>query len=377
MDDKKTHQLIAKNILVISALLFSVVLILTILTQLSYNESSLNQPNLSAFNVSATWQDELKNDEIWNKFNITPNSADDGSSVIKEEDNNLKEFLALLNSSLVQETRSNDQDSFVNDFASFGNNSTDLELEQDWQKNSALKIGDAIAQRLNRLAPEDDEMVRTVTNYQGYVYKDSDLKNYRLPVEETAGEENSRTYSDDDDYTKDYYDKLSKEKSDDTVDAQQDDKSNPSDYTDNGEVKYYLIRKEQNRINLASSNEVKGLNELISNALASQKQANKYQTLQINLSPPNQQSIHPGANMMPSLPPNFIPTIRDNYQSGELNTYEHWGWTNKQIPFSQLSLKQKMRIKRCEKMLKKVHIHPSPMLLPVYRGKNGWNFGLK
>ena len=333
--DQNHHQLIGKSVFFVCTFLFSSVLVFTILILLTYNDQ--------AFNLSES-ANETTNNEIKNLENLLPNLAEDELKAIKD-DKNLKEFLDTLNSLIVQESQRKNQRKVDKTAA---NNS--LKLEQDWQLKNSLG-DDVFAQRLSRIVPAEDDNyeARSPIKYP---------KVYRDDESATATKNYVQTYSDDD-----YYDKLNDKE---TIDVYDKTKAEEEDISSD-EVRYYLIRKQHNHINLASQHEIKGLNQLIINAL-SQDHLTKYQSA-------HQPNIHQHHHQHHQQPP-VNNLIHHGYHSHEnwASPWNHHWPRARPIPYSQLTLKQRVKINLCERMLRKVNLNPNTLL---YTNRLNFDFNLK
>lgn len=389
---KEDHQLIGKAILILSALLFFVVLIMTLLTMLSYSESD---PFVGAENESDSPE---KRSTGFRRPLLNENEHN-----LIRDDKNLTDFLATLNGLLIRESQSNVDQPNRKEFNStyspsnssiFGgklsgsfsesppeslskspSDSLSLNLEQDWQKNS-LNLSDALAQRLRRVQPEGDYV--TVDGVP-VDYEVVDSKNYQAPKRQAE----ESTYSDAGGYYDKYYGPYPNNgKDENTVEVYHDQSS--ADYPDGGQVQYYLIRKEHNQINLASQHEVRGLNELINRALAKQNyQPVKYPPVHVNIPapyqpkspPPHQPNIfvfpsnsQPATIIQPSnivqqQPSQYPATKNHHYYLPHQENFWGWGWSH--YPLKKLTLKQKVQINVCQRMMKKVY--PVKMPWPIYR----------
>ena len=353
--EKESHQLIGKTILILSALLFSVVLIMTLLTLLSYGENSLEPSQSGDANESRNESTDSPEKRSLSGFRLL------NENNLMKEDKKLNDFLDSLNSLLVQESNI-DHPGEPNSSDSPSNQSSQSNLDQDWQRNS-LNVGDMLA--LRRTQPEGDYE----TMPADYAV---DPKSYRLPTRQ--GEDN--IYSD-----LGYYDQyLNDGKTENNVEIYDNQNANYPDSTySGGQVQYYLIRKEHNQVNLASQHEVRGLNELINSALSKQNSRYhppiQYPPVHVKSSPsqPNifvfpssgqPATIIQPSNIVQQQPSAQYPQpVRDYYP----HTENFWGWAWPKKPFKKLTMKQKFKINMCDRMMRKVSPYQLRMPLPFYR----------
>lgn len=403
--EKESHQLIGKTILGLSAILFTVVLIMTLLTLLSYGERSI-ETNQSADDANKSVAGEVPHSTGGFR---RPLLYEKEYNLMKE-DKNLNAFLGSLNSLLIKESQPKVDHLSANEATNSSStpmqsskDEESLNLEQGWQKNS-LNVGNALA--LHRVQEGDYESIGQVpVDYEKVREAVNDPKNYQLSKRQGV------TYSDGG-----YYDQyLNDEKDENTFeiyDSQNggyqgysnapdysntqgysngQEYSNSQDYRDGGdqvqhEVQYYLLRKEHNQVNLASQHEVRGLNELINNALSKQSYPN-HPPVYVKSPPsaPHQPSsnifVFPSSSQPATIiqPSNIVqqqqpasrehPRLpaRDHHHYYPPHGENFWGWHWPKKPFKKLSMKQKVKINVCERMMRKMSPYPLRMVLPFYR----------